>query len=88
MDCDIRIAADQAQFGLMDEAAHVAEMVASNAPLSLRGTKAVASYWRHFALGESCRWVPWVNDVVLGSDDAKEGPRAFAEKRQPVWQGR
>lgn len=25
---------------------------------------------------------------MLTSDDAKEGPRAFAEKRQPVWQGR
>ena len=74
--------------GLMDEAVRVAEMVGSNAPLSLRGTKAVASYWRHFALDESYRWVPWVNEVVLGSDDAKEGPRAFAEKRQPVWQGR
>ncbi|MBI2886774.1 MAG: enoyl-CoA hydratase/isomerase family protein [Chloroflexi bacterium] len=143
MDCDIRIAADHAQFGLMeikrgilagygihnlarlipygeamyilltgdlisaeeaqrvgfvhkvvardklmDEAARVAEMIAGNAPLSVRGTKAVAGYWRHFALDESYRWVPWVNEVVLGSEDAKEGPRAFAEKRQPVWQGR
>ena len=24
----------------------------------------------------------------LHTDDAKEGPRAFAEKRKPVWQGR
>ena len=27
-------------------------------------------------------------DRVYGSEDAKEGPRAFAEKRKPVWQGR
>ncbi|WP_228034366.1 Clp protease/crotonase-like domain-containing protein [Streptomyces spongiae] len=26
--------------------------------------------------------------VVLASADAVEGPRAFAEKRQPVWQDR
>lgn len=73
---------------LMDEAVRIAEMIVSNAPLSVRGTKAVAGYWRHFNLDESYRWVPWVNEVVLGSEDAREGPRAFAEKRQPVWKGR
>jgi enoyl-CoA hydratase/carnithine racemase len=27
-------------------------------------------------------------DRVFATEDAKEGPRAFAEKRPPVWQGR
>lgn len=26
--------------------------------------------------------------AMLASADAQEGPRAFAEKREPVWQGR
>ena len=27
-------------------------------------------------------------DRMLTSEDAREGPRAFAEKRTPVWRGR
>ena len=30
----------------------------------------------------------WVARYVLDSDDAKEGPRAFSEKREPNWTGR
>ncbi len=26
-------------------------------------------------------------DILYGSDDQKEGARAFAEKREPVWKG-
>ena len=27
-------------------------------------------------------------DMLYGSEDQKEGARAFAEKREPVWRGR
>jgi len=29
-----------------------------------------------------------LSSKVFQSEDAKEGPRAFAEKRPPVWRGR
>jgi 1,4-dihydroxy-2-naphthoyl-CoA synthase len=29
-----------------------------------------------------------IYDMLLQSEDAKEGPNAFAEKRQPQWKGR
>jgi enoyl-CoA hydratase/carnithine racemase len=35
----------------------------------------------------SFRMVP-LAEAVIGSEDASEGARAFAEKRRPVWRGR
>jgi crotonobetainyl-CoA hydratase len=81
---------------VLASALELAERIAANAPLSLRHTKqtihrsvAAASDWNPAWSGED----PWaVNDeatgVVFASDDALEGPRAFAEKRAPRWTGR
>jgi enoyl-CoA hydratase/carnithine racemase len=62
--------------------------IAANAPLSVRAAKemvyAVAEHGRSEAFEVAERiWAP-----VYRSNDAQEGPRAFAEKRRPVWQGR
>ena len=74
--------------GLMPRAIEIAEMIASNAPLSVQGTKAVVQAWRQAKIDDSYRLYDWVSKVVLTSDDAKEGPIAFAEKRAPNWKGR
>jgi enoyl-CoA hydratase/carnithine racemase len=73
---------------LMPRAVAIAEMIASNAPLSVEGTKAMAQLWRQLQVDESYRMGQWVSRTVLNSEDAKEGPRAFAEKRPAVWKGR
>jgi len=73
---------------VMPRAIAIAEMIAANAPLSVEGTKSVAHQWRQLQIDESYRFGSWVGRVVLNSEDAKEGPRAFAEKRAPNWQGR
>lgn len=66
----------------------LAERIASNAPLSTAVSKRLirdrvgrteAEFWAHQA---------GLTPAVFGSDDAKEGPRAFAEKRAPNWSGR
>ena len=73
---------------LMPRAVEIAEMIAANAPLSIQGTKAMAATWRHMGMEEVRRANDWVARYVLESDDAKEGPRAFSEKREPNWTGR
>ncbi len=73
---------------LIPRAVEIAGMIAENAPLAIQGTKAMTQLWRQFAMQESQRLSTWVSKAVLSSDDAKEGPRAFAEKRAPAWTGR
>ncbi len=73
---------------LMPRAIAIAEMIAANAPLAVEGTKAVAQQWRQLQVDESYRFGEWVGRVVLNSEDAKEGPRAFAEKRPAEWKAR
>ena len=73
---------------VMPRAEEIAGMIAENAPLAVEGTKAMAQQWRQLQVDESYRLGDWVGRGVLNSEDAKEGPRAFAEKREPKWQGR
>ena len=73
---------------LLEEAQALARVIAKNAPLSVRAAKrmvyAVAGASLADALDEGDRvWEP-----VYESEDAQEGPRAFREKRAPVWRGR
>lgn len=73
---------------LLPRAIEIAQMIASNAPLSTQGTKAVIQGWRQAKMDDSLMLGEWVGKVVLNSADAKEGPLAFAEKRAPVWTGK
>ncbi len=73
---------------LLPRAAEIAEMIGANAPLAVQGTKSVAQFWRRYGLEESYRLNATVGHRVLNSEDAREGPRAFAEKRPPEWEGR
>ena len=73
---------------LIPRAVEIAQMIAANAPLSVQGTKAEVQAWRMADIDHSCRLYQWIDAVVLDSEDAREGPQAFAEKREPVWKER
>ena len=72
----------------MERAVEIAQTIAANAPLAVQGTKAQIQMWRMAAIPESYRMGEWVTRVVVNSEDAREGPTAFAEKRAPAWKGR
>ncbi|MER6008581.1 crotonase/enoyl-CoA hydratase family protein [Nonomuraea angiospora] len=69
----------------------LAETIAANAPLAVQAGKRIA---RGIANGtvasEQAAWERTAAEgaAIMRSADAKEGPRAFAEKRAPVWEGR
>lgn len=64
------------------------ERVLACAPLALRAIKQLSAQTRHLPLDEAMQHRSPAVMTALGSEDAKEGPRAFREKRAPRWQGR
>lgn len=75
----------------LQAAQELAQRISRNAPLGLRGTKEVAlGLVDGVSEPERAAWA--LNDAsfgrILGSEDAREGAKAFAEKRPPQWSGR
>ena len=73
---------------LLDRARDWAHRITANAPLAVQATK--ESVLRGLALDLEAAYTveEELSGVVFSSEDAKEGPRAFAEKRPPEWKGR
>ena len=77
---------------LMASARALAEKVAAAAPLAVAALKEVVAATEHlsvedaFAALKSGRLDAYAK--MRASEDFLEGPRAFAEKRPPVWRGR
>lgn len=94
-------AADAARWGLvnrvvedgraLEAALELAEQITGNAPLSVRASKRIAYGVDDGVIaGEAADWARTGREFssLLRTEDAKEGPRAFAEKRAPVWKAR
>ncbi|MCP4039847.1 MAG: enoyl-CoA hydratase/isomerase family protein [bacterium] len=73
---------------LRAEALALASAIAENGPLAVRAAK--AAVWRglDLPLEEGLRLEQHLAEPVRQSEDAQEGPRAFLEKRKPVFKGR
>ena len=77
-----------AEADLLDEAFSYAARITKNAPLAVQATKRSVLEGLKLDLREAYKNESRIAQEVFGTDDAKEGPRAFAEKRSPIWQGR
>jgi len=72
---------------LMPTVISIAERIRDNAPLSVIAAK--ESLLRGMGLGPTAGFEKALETYqpVYDSEDAQEGPRAFAEKRKPIWKG-
>jgi enoyl-CoA hydratase len=73
---------------VLDEAVALARTIASNAPLAVQASRALAA--RAFSADEAMLWRDGFEMFQrnMQSEDAKEGPLAFIEKRAPRWKAR
>ena len=77
---------------LLPTARELADDIASAAPLSVRAMKAIVEATEEVSVEEGYRMIRDGSipayDRANNSWDAQEGPKAFAEKREPVWRGK
>jgi enoyl-CoA hydratase len=72
----------------LDAAVALAERIAANGPLAVIATKQIAYRAADWPADQRWDQAAALQAPVFTSADAREGARAFAEKRPPVWQGR
>jgi enoyl-CoA hydratase/carnithine racemase len=73
---------------LMDRAMTMAQTIAGNGPLSVRASKRAVIEGEDLPLEEGIQLEQRLSKALFSSHDAAEGPRAFAEKRPPRFEGR
>jgi len=66
----------------------LAERIVTGAPLSVLAAKASVRAFMDVGVTEGLAAAKVAHKAAYASSDAIEGPRAFAEKRKPVWQGK
>jgi enoyl-CoA hydratase/carnithine racemase len=77
-----------ARTDVLGRARDLATRICENAPVAVRESRAIAAAapGLHDADGWRLAEAAW--ERVLATEDANEGPRAFAERRPPRWSGR
>ena len=70
---------------LLDRARELAGIVNRNAPLAVRGTRLAIRRGLDLPMYDAEVMAETFRERVVRTDDAKEGPLAFMEKREPKW---
>ena len=72
---------------LLEAAYSYARQIAANAPLAVQAAKELAVRSRDTDLTTGLRIEAVMNRMLMQTQDAKEGPAAFSEKRKPDFKG-
>jgi len=72
---------------LLPRAREIADMVLACSPMAVEAIKQSVNFGLRQGLEESYRFVEPLAEAIGASEDAREGSRAFVEKRPPMWQG-
>lgn len=80
-----RLAAPEA---LLDCAIELAREVLEGAPLSVAAARETVMLSTEMGRAAALEAAWTAHEIAYNSEDAQEGPRAFAEKRKPEWKGR
>jgi enoyl-CoA hydratase/carnithine racemase len=72
----------------MTKALELANEILAGSPLCIAASKAMVYMSTELGCTEAVRQAEKIFEPVYLSEDAIEGPRAFREKRKPVWTGR
>ncbi|MGJ7538264.1 MULTISPECIES: enoyl-CoA hydratase/isomerase family protein [unclassified Variovorax] len=73
---------------LRERALEMARTIAANAPLTVKAARELVYLSSEMGRSAGLRVAQRLFESVYRSDDAQEGPKAFAEKRTPRWTGR
>jgi enoyl-CoA hydratase len=73
---------------LMDAALELAGEILDGAPLSVRAARETVMISTEMGRSAALKAARQASELCYQSEDAPDGPRAFAEKRPPPWQGR
>ena len=73
---------------LMDTAIELASEILAGAPLSVQAGRETVMLATEMGRSAALQAARAAHVVAYESEDAQEGPRAFAEKRKPQWKGR
>lgn len=73
--------------GALNGARALAAEIIANAPLAVAASKEIIAASQDWPAGELWSRQNTILDGIIGSEDAREGARAFAEKRNPNWSG-
>lgn len=72
---------------LLDTAIEFAKDILDGAPLSVRAARETVMLATEMGRSAALQAARHASEYCYNSNDAQEGPRAFAEKRKPEWRG-